>query len=58
MNGKPLCVFFGCPVICHAGNPYDWIFMWALNDENPLWAFRFFIGEVFAAKEETADADD
>lgn len=38
----------------YAGNPYDWIFMWALNDENPLWAFRFFIGEVFAAKEEEA----
>ncbi|MCD8151094.1 MAG: hypothetical protein LUE92_16385 [Clostridiales bacterium] len=42
----------------YAGNPHDWIFMWALNDENPLWAFRFFIGEVFAAKEEEAGAGD
>lgn len=36
----------------YAGNPYDWIFMWALYDDNPLWAFQFFMGEVFAAKEE------
>lgn len=34
----------------YAGNPYDWLFMWALNDENPLIAFRHYMGEVFAVK--------
>lgn len=36
----------------YAGNPYDWLFLWALNDENPLIAFRHYMGEVFAVKEE------
>lgn len=36
----------------YAGNPYDWLFKWALNDENPLSAFRCYVGEVFAVKEE------
>lgn len=35
----------------YAGNPYDWLFKWALNDENPLIAFRHYMGEVFAIKE-------
>ena len=39
----------------YAGNPYDWIFMWALNDENPLIAFRYYMGEVFAVKEENTE---
>ena len=39
----------------YAGNPYDWIFMWALNDENPLIAFRHYMGEVFAVKEENTE---
>lgn len=40
----------------YAGNPYDWIFMWALNDdENPLFAFRHYMGEVFAVKEEDTE---
>lgn len=41
----------------YAGNPYDWIFMWALNDdENPLIAFRHYMGEVFAVKTEEEKA--
>jgi hypothetical protein len=32
------------------GNPYDWIFMWALNDDSPLQVFRYYIGELFAEK--------
>lgn len=39
----------------YAGNPYDWLFMWALNDDNPLIAFRHYIGEVFAVKEEDSE---
>ncbi len=37
----------------YAGNPYDWIFLWALQDEMPLASFRFYIGEVFALYSET-----
>ncbi len=40
----------------YEGNPYDWIFMWALNDEEPLNAFRSYIGEVFVDYEENASA--
>ena len=29
------------------GNPYDWIFLWAMNDTCPLPAFRGYILEVF-----------
>ena len=36
----------------YAGNPYDWLFMWALNNENPLIAFRHYMGEVLTVKEE------
>lgn len=36
----------------YAGNPYDWLFLWALNDEHPLEAFRIYMGEVFANKSE------
>lgn len=36
----------------YAGNPYDWLFKWALNDENPLIAFRHYMGEIFAIKGE------
>lgn len=39
----------------YAGNPYDWLFKWALNDENPLIAFRHYMGEVFAVKEENTE---
>ena len=36
----------------YAGNPYDWLFLWALNDDHPLEAFRSYIGEAIAVKEE------
>ena len=39
----------------YAGNPYDWLFKWALNDENSLIAFRHYMGEVFAVKEENTE---
>lgn len=39
----------------YEGNPYDWLFKWALNDENPLIAFRHYMGEVFAVKEENTE---
>lgn len=42
----------------YAGNPYDWLFMWALNDENPLIAFRHYMGEVFAVKKEQEDIEE
>ena len=35
----------------YAGNPYDWLFMWSLNDEHPLDAFRSYMREVFDEKE-------
>lgn len=34
----------------YAGNPYDWLFKWALNDSYPLMAFRYYMGEVFAQR--------
>ena len=39
----------------YAGNPYDWLFKWSLNDEHPLEAFRTYMGEVFAVKEEDTE---
>ena len=36
----------------YLGNPYDWIFLWALRDDYPLDAFRSYIGELFAVKSE------
>lgn len=49
INGRLLDA--GYPEL-YAGNPYDWLFMWSLNDEHPLDAFRTYMGEVFAVKEE------
>ncbi len=34
----------------YEGNPYDWIFLFATQDEYPLEAFRFFIREVYLNK--------
>lgn len=39
----------------YSGNPYDWLFMWSLNDESPLEAFRSYIADVFAANETDGD---
>lgn len=50
INGRLLDA--GYPEI-YAGNPYDWLFLWSLNDEHPLDAFHSYIGEVFAVKSES-----
>lgn len=34
------------------GNPYDWIFMWAMRDTDPLYAFRYYMRELYAVYEE------
>lgn len=40
----------------YAGNPYDWMFMWALKETNPLEAFRCYMREVFdVKKKDTGD---
>lgn len=39
----------------YAGNPYDWLFLWSLNTQSPLVAFRTYMGEVFAIKEEDTE---
>ena len=42
----------------YEGNPYDWVFMWASHDYDPLNAFRYYMGEVLAVKEEQNDVAD
>lgn len=38
------------------GNPYDWIFLWSMKDEDPLGTFRYYLGEVYAVHlEETEE---
>lgn len=34
----------------YEGNPYDWIFMWAIKDATPLCTFRDYMTELFAYK--------
>lgn len=34
----------------YPGNPYDWIFLWSMNDEQPLNIFRAYMREVYIAK--------
>ena len=41
----------GYPTL-YAGNPYDWIFLFAMNDEQPLMAFRGYMQELFYLKED------
>ena len=36
----------------YEGNPYDWIFLFAAQDEYTMAAFRFFMREVYLYKEE------
>ena len=36
----------------YLGNPFDWIFMYAMKDEFPLVTFREFMHELFMIKEE------
>ena len=54
INGRLLSA--GYPEL-YSGNPYDWLFMWSLNDEHPLQAFRTYMGEVFAVKEDSDEAE-
>lgn len=39
----------------YAGNPYDWIFLWSMNDDTPLPALRCYIGEILAVNSETTN---
>lgn len=39
----------GYPTL-YEGNPYDWIFMFAMQDQYPLEAFRFFMRELYLYK--------
>lgn len=41
----------GYPTL-YEGNPYDWIFMFAMQDKYPLDAFRFFMRELYLNKTE------
>ncbi|MGN1276308.1 MAG: hypothetical protein ACI4UK_04895, partial [Floccifex sp.] len=35
----------------YAANPYDWIFLWAMNEgEDPLYVFRYYMAKVFETK--------
>lgn len=46
-----LLVEVGYPTL-YEGNPYDWIFMFASQDDYPLETFRDFMREVYLNKEE------
>lgn len=39
----------------YPGNPYDWIFLWAMNDQQPLNAFREYMREVYIAKTQVTE---
>lgn len=39
----------------YEGNPYDWIFLFASQDDYPLEAIRFFMREVYLNKEEACN---
>uniref|UniRef100_UPI004055EF87 hypothetical protein n=1 Tax=Agathobacter sp. TaxID=2021311 RepID=UPI004055EF87 len=41
----------------YAGNPYDWLFKWSLNDDYPLDAFRWYMKEVFNIEEGQAESN-
>ena len=55
INGRLLDA--GYPEL-YPGNPYDWLFIWSLNAERPLEAFRNYLGEVFTIKEEQDDSQE
>ena len=44
----------GYPIL-YPGNPYDWIFMLAINDQYPLVAFREYMQELFYLKEDKVE---
>ena len=39
----------------YMGNPYDWIFLFSMYDENPLYTLRFFINELSIVKDDRQD---
>lgn len=39
----------------YPGNPYDWIFLWAMNDQHPLNTFREYMREVYIAKTQVTE---
>ena len=39
----------------YPGNPYDWIFLWAMNDQYPLNTFREYMREVYIAKTQVTE---
>ena len=39
----------------YLGNPFDWVFMYAMQDEFPLATFREFMHELFVMKEDELD---
>lgn len=41
----------GYPTL-YAGNPYDWIFLFAMQDEYPMETFRLFMRELYFIKED------
>lgn len=41
----------GYPTL-YAGNPYDWIFLFAMQDEYPMETFRYFMRELYIIKED------
>lgn len=45
----------GYPVL-YAGNPYDWIFLFAMQDTYPLDAFRYFMRELYVVKKDELSA--
>lgn len=43
----------GFPAL-YAGNPYDWIFLYAVQSDDPLWTLRDFLITVYTEKETTS----
>lgn len=41
----------------YPGNPYDWIFLWAIQDDRPLDAFRDYMLELFAYQSEHGEEE-
>lgn len=37
------------------GNPYDWIFLWSMQDQYPLDTFRMYMREVYIAKSQMTE---
>lgn len=46
----------GYPAL-YAGNPYDWIFLFAIQDEYPMETFRYFMRELYIIKEDELSAN-